>query len=131
MPTKLRAISKTFDDKIPVSLAFLVLMLNLLRMLQQFNRIGDCPKRSRHLFVPIVALCIGIVLHILGASVSFWDLNAASDLVESSLLEGFTLISDEAPWSPQFCSVVLSSMTSSNYRLVVSNVFFHPPLLIV
>jgi len=72
-------------------------------------------------------LCIGILLQILGVPLTFWDLDGSSDLVESSLLEGFAIVSNEPVLSPSLQSLYLSNTHSLAYLLSPQYLFFHPP----
>lgn len=76
----------------------------------------------------ISLLCVGITLQMLGVSLAFWDLNGSSDLVESSLLEGFAIISTEPVLSPIFRSLYSSDTVSLTYQRSPQHLFFHPPL---
>lgn len=72
-------------------------------------------------------LCVGILLQILGAPLTFWDLDGSCDLVESSLLEGFAIVSDEPVLSPLLRSSSLSSTDPLTCPFAPQYLFFHPP----
>ncbi|HMD79803.1 MAG TPA: hypothetical protein VKE92_00765, partial [Anaerolineales bacterium] len=48
------------------------------------------PPTKRLHYVLINLLCVGVILLMLGMPQTFWDLGA-SDLVQSSMLEGFAI----------------------------------------
>ncbi len=73
-------------------------------------------------------LCVGILLQILGVPLTFWDLDGSCDLVESSLLEGFAIVSEEPLLSPILRSSSLSSTDPLACPLAPQYLFFHPPL---
>lgn len=75
-------------------------------------------------------LCIGVLLQILGAPLTFWDLEGSCDLVELSLLAAVAIISG----APVLFSILGSSYLSEEafmHRRSPLRVVFHPPLPIV
>ncbi len=76
-------------------------------------------------------LCVGITLQILGASLSFWDLDGSSDPIESSLLEGFSIVSMQPVlWTiGQF--LIRLNTGGPIYQFLAEDLFFRPPIPIV
>ena len=75
-------------------------------------------------------LCVGIVLYMLGAPLTFWDLDGSCDLVELSLLSAVAIIS-ATPLLFLAQGALDTSEVSLAYRLSPLHVVFHPPLSIV
>ena len=79
----------------------------------------------------VVLVCIGVVLQMLGAPVSFLDLDGADDDFISSLLMGACVLTGDPHISPlhSFPSVVPSS--APRYSFLHEGFLFHPPILAV
>jgi len=63
----------------------------------------------------------------LGVSISFWDLKGSDDLVSTSILTGFAVLSENPGLSPRLPSVVTSIVTASSYQSLLPYMLFHPP----
>ena len=80
------------------------------------------------LFALIGMVCFTIIMQMLGVSISLWELDAASDLVESALLEGFSIpasmekLSVTPQKSPSFASAPL------DHGILLAGSLFHPPV---
>ena len=75
----------------------------------------------------IVFLCIGVVLQMLGAPVSFWDLDGSDDDFISSLLMGACVLSG-GPHISAFHSFLSSApIVAPQYSLLQEKLLFHPP----
>ena len=75
-------------------------------------------------------LCVGVLLQILGAPLTFWDLDGSCDLLELSLLLSVAIIS-ATPVLSLLCGFLYVSEATLAYRLSPQHLFFHPPLPIV
>ena len=76
----------------------------------------------------LVVLCIGIAVQMLGAPVSFFHFDDPSDLVESSILEGFSIASDLGAWNVSNECSLASLCTRATYHFSNRSDVFHPPL---
>ena len=98
--------------------------------------IGKCISIMRranvvtNAYLLIALLCIGVMLQILGAPLTFWDLDGSCDLIELSLLSAVAIISAMPLLSPLLGSLYISEV-SLTYRLSPEDLFFHPPPQIV
>ena len=80
---------------------------------------------------PLIGLlCISLLLQILGAPLTFWDLDGSCDLVELSLLVAVAIISGTPVLLPILRSWYLSE-DALMHRHSPLHVVFHPPLPIV
>ena len=77
----------------------------------------------------IILVCLGVMLQVLGAPVSFGDLNGSEDDFISSLLMGLTVPSNEFPLSPVFGSFSAPIPSISTRKHMHLYFLFHPPLL--
>jgi hypothetical protein len=87
---------------------------------------------ARHCHPSVIALigllCFCVAMQMLGAPASFWDMDEPGDLVESSLLEGFSLPAEDlAVPVPQHGSLSTPSPLLEHEILLVHSLF-HPPL---
>ena len=89
---------------------------------------GASVATNAYLLIPL--LCIGVMLQILGAPLTFWDLDGSCDLIELSLLSAVAIISAMPVLSPLLGTLYISEV-SLTYRLSSEHLFFHPPLQIV
>ena len=83
--------------------------------------------RRWNVLLLIGLLCVGVLLQILGAPLTFWDLDGSCDLVELSLLVAVAIISA----TPVLFTIPGSLHVSEDsliYRCSPLHVFFHPPL---
>jgi hypothetical protein len=86
------------------------------------------PALSRAcLLLTIGLLCLGVLLQMLGVAISFWDLNGSDDLLITSILTGFAVLSEEAVFLV-LDSLFTSIPTASLYEALVPDGFFHPPM---
>jgi hypothetical protein len=79
-------------------------------------------------FFVIGLLCLCVTMQILGVPVSFWDMNETEDLVESSLLEGFSLPSTAPELSVSRYRKFYSPSPPLKYDILLAQSLFHPPL---
>ncbi len=84
--------------------------------------------RSLARLLVVSVLCCGVMLQILGVTVTFWDLNGSSDLVASSLLEGFAVLPGDPVLSPILPSWVTAIVEEDAHRDLREQMVFHPPL---
>ena len=79
----------------------------------------------------IVLVCIGVLLQMLGAPVSFLDVDGADDEFISSLLRGACILTGDLHISPfhSLLSVVLTS--APRYSFLEEGFLFHPPKMAV
>jgi hypothetical protein len=78
--------------------------------------------------VLISLLCVGVFLQMLGAPVSFWDLDGSADDFVSSLLMGLTVPSAPPPYLPLLCHLVASHQSGAPPYPLYEHPLFHPPL---
>jgi hypothetical protein len=76
----------------------------------------------------IVMLCLSVAIQMLGVPISFFHLDDLLDLVESSVLEGFSLASSLVSWNPLSQSSPVNVCTLPMYRFTTGSDVFHPPL---
>lgn len=79
-------------------------------------------------FVLIGLLCFCVTMQILGAPVSFWDMDETEDLVESSLQEGVSLPSTAQELSVSRYRKFYSPSPPLKYDILLAQSLFHPPL---
>lgn len=77
----------------------------------------------------IILVCLGVVLQVLGAPVSFGDLNGSEDDFSSSLLMGLSVPSSDFPLSSAFSSSSALLPSISTRKHLHLYFLFHPPLL--
>jgi hypothetical protein len=85
---------------------------------------------SSHVFrcLLIVLLCLGILLQILGASVSFWDLNGSDDPFTASVLLSYAVLwTPSVPYPLRQCFVAIQG-TPSRQQYLHQQMLFRPPL---
>ena len=95
------------------------------------NKITGSASRRVMLTLIIGMLCFGVLLEMLGVSVTFWNLNGSDDLLSTSILTGFAVIPDDPGLSPVLRSRSEERRTASHYRFLLPQGLFHPPLVIV
>ena len=83
-------------------------------------------KIGRWLFIGLI--CLGVVLQMLGAPISFWDLNGSEDDFISALLMGVAVLSGEPHYSPLHSSLLIRLISAPRYSFLYEHVLFHPPL---
>jgi hypothetical protein len=66
---------------------------------------------------------MGTILQMLGMNVTFWNLDGSSDLLESSLLEGFTIISIGLVLSPMFRPLYSCDTVSLKHRFSPTHLY--------
>ena len=79
-------------------------------------------------FVLIGLLCFCVTMQILGAPVSFWDMNETENLVESSLQEECALPSLGIAISVSIHRSLYSPSPPLEYDILLAQSLFHPPL---
>jgi hypothetical protein len=79
-------------------------------------------------FVLIGLLCLCVTMQILGVPVSFGEMNEAEDLVESSLLEGFSLPSAVPELSVSQYRKFNSPSPPLEHDILLARSLFHPPI---
>ena len=86
------------------------------------------PAASRAiLLLTIGLLCLGVLLQMLGVSVSFWNLNGTDDLLSNSILTGFAVLSDDPGLSLRLYFIFILIATASIYQSLLSYGLFRPP----
>jgi hypothetical protein len=71
---------------------------------------------------------LGVCFQVLGAPISFWDLNGSDDVFVSALLMGLTVPSGEKPLLSS-CNIVFAYILPPLiYRYQGRSSLFHPPL---
>lgn len=98
--------------------------------LAQVKHTHQSPTCRWNALLLIGLLCIGVLLQILGAPLTFWDLDGSCDLVELSLLVAVAIISGAPVLFPILGSWSLSEEAFMHRRSPL-HVVFHPPLPIV
>ena len=83
---------------------------------------------SHFVFVLVGLLCFSVVMQILGVPCSFWDMNETGDLVETSLLEGFSLPSYETPFSVFLHESFYAPSPPLKHEILLVRTLFHPPV---
>jgi hypothetical protein len=94
----------------------------------RMNRSTIARHFHRSVFVLIGLLCFCVTMQILGVPISFWDMDETGDLVESSLLEGFSLPSVGTAISVSLHRSLSSPSPPLEYDIMLAQSFFHPPL---
>ena len=72
-------------------------------------------------------LCLGVLLQMLGVSVTFWSLNGSDDLLSTSILTGFAVLPDDPGLSPRLRAIFTSIPAASHYQFMLPYGLFHPP----
>lgn len=75
----------------------------------------------------IGALCLGVLLQMLGVSVTFWNLNGSDDLLSTSILTGFAVLPDDPGLAPRLLATFTSIPAASHYQFLLPHWLFHPP----
>jgi hypothetical protein len=75
-----------------------------------------------------VVICVSVVFQILGVPLSFGNLGGASDLIEASQLEGFSLISTFCGPTPIVRILISLPSGQWTYHCLSTKSIFHPPL---
>jgi hypothetical protein len=83
------------------------------------------------LLLMIGALCLGVLLQMLGVSVTFWNLNGSDDLLSTSILTGFAVLPDNSELAPRLLAMFTSIPAASHYQFLLPYGLFHPPLFSV
>ena len=73
-------------------------------------------------------ICVGIVLQMLGAPISFCDLDGSDDDFISSLLMGFCVLASNLYYSPAHLSLTIGPIADSSYSFLYEDILFRPPL---
>ena len=76
----------------------------------------------------LVVLCISVAVQMLGTPASFFHFDDPLDLVESSILEGFSIASDLGAWNLLNECSLTSLYTHAIYYFSRWSDVFHPPL---
>lgn len=79
------------------------------------------------LLLTIGALCLGVLLQMLGVSVTFWNLNGSDDLLSTSILTGFAVLPDDPGLAPRLFAIRTSIPAASHYQFLLPYGLFHPP----
>jgi len=79
------------------------------------------------LLLTIGALCLGVLLQMLGVSVTFWNLNGSDDLLSTSILTGFAVLADGPGLAPRLLATFTSIPAASHYQFLLPHGLFHPP----
>lgn len=91
--------------------------------------VGISIARSLGLVLLVVGLCVCVFGQMLGAPPTLWNPADSPDLMGSSVLEGFTLVT-EVPhlmWTVTFG--VVSDGASGVHVPVLASALFHPPVV--
>jgi len=96
--------------------------------LPDVRRTGGFGPRCFALAVIVALLCFGTLMQMLGVSVTFWNLEGSSNPLESSVLEGFALISRTPVVSPTFECCLLKT-ASSAYDSCQATMYLRPPIM--
>jgi len=75
----------------------------------------------------IVLLCMGVVLQVLGAPISFWDLDGSDDDFISSLLMGACILSGYLHISPFHSYPSIVPISAAGYSFLHEHFLFRPP----
>ena len=73
-------------------------------------------------------LCLGVFLQMLGAPLSFWDLDGSDDDFVSSLLVGLAVPSTPPHDMSLHSYLSHRDRSAPAYRLLYENLLFHPPI---
>jgi amino acid permease len=87
------------------------------------------PRVPRTLLV--VILCCSILCQILGVSISFYNLEGPSDLIEASQLEGFSITSGTMVLSVVGQHLIALMTRKQDYRYSYVHSLFRPPIVFV
>src|SRR5215467_14163259 len=79
------------------------------------------------LHLTIGALCLGVLLQMLGVSVIFWNLNGSDDLLSTSILTGFAVLPDDPGLMPRLLTMFTSIPAASYYQFPLPHGLSHPP----
>ena len=69
-------------------------------------------------------ICVGIVLQMLGAPLSFCDLDGSDDDFTSSLLMGFCVLGINLYYSPAHLSLLIGPIADSSYSFLYEDILF-------
>ena len=83
--------------------------------------------RAPILLLTIGALCLGVLLQMLGVSVTFWNLNGSDDLLSTPILTGFAVLPDDPGLAPRLLATFASIPAVSQYQFLLPYGLFHPP----
>lgn len=72
-------------------------------------------------------LCFAVVMQMLGAPTSLWTLDLNTDLMESSLLEGWSLPPDRVTLSPGIVASVHFESSKEPSFVLLADTLFRPP----
>ena len=84
-------------------------------------------QRPPRLCFIVVLLCFGTVFQMLGVPLTFGYLDGSSDILQSSMFEGLTLISSEPNLSLSSQRLLPVTIDRSTYKLCLIAFFFRPP----
>jgi len=84
-----------------------------------------------HLSLPLLTflLCCCIVLQVLGTPISVWNVLGSEDLVQASLLEGFSTPSHQPTFSASSGQQYHSTPAPVTHEILLATPIFHPPPL--
>jgi hypothetical protein len=89
------------------------------------------PSRPAHVqLISILVyglLCLAVVMQMLGTPTSLWTLDFDADLLEASLLEGFSLPPSQVVLSSVTISQLHLESTARNHFLLLDVTLFRPP----
>jgi hypothetical protein len=85
----------------------------------------------QHANAVILLLCLSITCQMLGAPISFFHLAEPLDLVESSIQEGFSIVTYFAGGNPLSRCSLANLRIDPVYHFSSWSDFFHPPLAIL
>jgi len=88
---------------------------------------SQAPSGATILLLMIGALCLGVLLQMLGVSVTFWNLNGSDDLLSTSILTGFAVLPDDPGLAPRLLATFTSIPAESHYQFLLPYGLFHPP----
>ena len=72
-------------------------------------------------------LCLAIVMQMLGTPTSLWTLDFDADLVEASLLEGFSLLPSHMALSPILVTQEYIESSTPFLSVLLEHTLFRPP----
>ena len=76
----------------------------------------------------ILIICAGVFLQILGAPISFWDLDDADHDFTSSLLVGACVQTENQHISPFYSFLSVVSIPAPRYSYLHESFLLHPPI---
>ena len=76
----------------------------------------------------ILIICVGVFLQMLGAPVSFWDLDGYDHDFISSLLMGACVHTEDQHISPFHSFLSVISISAPRYSFLHESFLFHPPI---